>query len=90
MPRQTKINFQRRHFEWLADNLGSMFSHPSDIVQFAEKLAETNDQFNQSKFEQRCIAVWEDAHNIEQQAEEAAMQAEYENMCIYGSAKHAG
>ena len=65
MPR--KIEFQRRHFEFLADNIGPLMGTPTDIERLADILSNTNPMFNRDRFTDRAIKVWEYRHIPEEE-----------------------
>ena len=54
--------FQRRHYEFIADNIVPLLSWPSDIGRLADLLAKTNRNFNRDRFLDRATAAWEDVH----------------------------
>ena len=56
---------QRRHYEYIADNVAPLMAWPSAIVAMAEKLQDTNPHFNKEKFIQRATAAWEKANPME-------------------------
>lgn len=53
---------QQRHFEYLADKVAPLMGWPSQIVEMADRLVDTNPRFNKQKFLDRAIKAWEDAH----------------------------
>ena len=53
---------QQRHFEYLADKVAPLLGWPTQIVEMADRLAETNPRFNKEKFPDRAIKAWEEAH----------------------------
>ena len=57
---------QRRHYEFLADEVAPLLGWPSQIRPMADKLAATNPKFNKEKFIQRAIKAWELAHPMEE------------------------
>jgi hypothetical protein len=65
MPR--KIEFQRRHFEFMADNIGPLMGTPTDIERLADILSNTNPMFNRDRFTDRAIKVWEYRHIPEEE-----------------------
>lgn len=56
---------QQRHFEYLADKVAPLMGWPSQIVEMADRLAETNPRFNKEKFLQRATEAWEKANPME-------------------------
>lgn len=56
---------QQRHFEYLADNVAPLMAWPSQIVEMAERLANTNPRFNKEKFLKRAVNAWEQANPME-------------------------
>lgn len=54
--------FQRRHYEFIADNIVPLLSWPSDIGRLADLLNATNHNFNRDRFLDRATAAWEDVH----------------------------
>ena len=57
---------QQRHFEYLADKVAPLMGWPSQIVEMADRLADTNPRFNKEKFLDRAIKAWEEAHPVEE------------------------
>ncbi len=53
---------QQRHFEYLADKVAPLMGWPSQIVEMADRLAETNPRFNKEKFIKRATDAWEKAN----------------------------
>lgn len=56
------INFQRRHFEFIADEVAPMLGWPTEIDALADALEMTNDCFNREKFISRATQAWNDKH----------------------------
>lgn len=56
------VNFQRRHLEWVADEIAPMLGWPSEIDALADALEVTNDYFNREKFISRATQAWNDKH----------------------------
>lgn len=54
--------FQRRHYEFLADFFGPLMGCPSDIVEMADKLRPTNPNFKADRFIDRATTAWEARH----------------------------
>lgn len=54
------------HYEFIADTIGPMVSWPSHLLTIADKLEETNPQFNREKFLARAYAAWERNNHIEE------------------------
>ena len=46
---------QQRHFEYLADEVAPLMGWPTQIVEMADRLADTNPRFNKEKFLDRAI-----------------------------------
>jgi hypothetical protein len=61
---------QQRHFEYLADKVAPLMGWPSQIVEMADRLAETNPRFNKEKFLQRATEAWEKANPMEDMNDE--------------------
>jgi len=57
---------QRRHYEFLADEVAPLMGWPSTIYLMADKLASTNPNFNKEKFIERAVAQWELKHPVEE------------------------
>lgn len=57
---------QRRHYEFLADEVAPLMGWPTQITVMADKLAETNPKFNKEKFIQRAVNAWEEANPMEE------------------------
>ena len=57
---------QQRHFEYLADKVAPLMGWPTQIVEMADRLADTNPRFNKEKFLDRAIKAWEEAHPVEE------------------------
>lgn len=57
---------QRRHYEFLADEVAPLMGWPTQITAMAEKLAATNPKFNKGKFIERAVKAWEDANPMEE------------------------
>jgi len=67
-------NFTRQHFEFIADFFGPMMS-PTDAARVADALEDTNPKFKRSRFEDRFVSAWENAHA---DAIEADIDTEYD------------
>jgi len=48
---------QRRHYEFLADEVAPLMGWPSTIYLMADKLASTNPNFNKEKFIERSCPM---------------------------------
>ena len=59
------MKFTRQQSEWIADNASEYFGWPSDLQDFADKLAETNPAFDKERFLRRATKNWESKHPIE-------------------------
>lgn len=57
---------QRRHYEFLADEVAPIMGWPTHIADMADKLAATNPKFDKEKFLARAIKAWEEAHPPEE------------------------
>ena len=56
------INFQRRHFEFIADEVAPMLGWPTEIDALADVMSMTNKYFNRDKFISRATQAWNDRH----------------------------
>ena len=56
---------QQRHFEYLADKVAPLLGWPSQIVEMANILCDTNPRFNKEKFLERATTAWEKANPME-------------------------
>lgn len=56
---------QQRHFEYLADEVAPLMGWPTQIVEMADRLSNTNPKFNREKFLTRAINAWEKANPME-------------------------
>ena len=56
---------QRRHYEFLADEVAPVLGWPTYITAMADKLAATNPKFDKEKFVARATAAWEKANPVE-------------------------
>ena len=54
--------FTRQDFEFIADEIAPMLSHPSQISTLAATLRVTNKNFNRDRFIDRATQAWEDEH----------------------------
>lgn len=53
---------QRRHYEYIADEIAPLIAWPSQIQEMADRLANTNPNFNKEKFVERALTNWEKAN----------------------------
>jgi hypothetical protein len=63
------MKLSRQHFEFIADDIAPLLEKPTSIEVIADKLEDTNPNFNRETFTQRALRNWEDA-NIETLLEE--------------------
>lgn len=52
----------QQHFEFLADELGTIMEWPTALHDVADALAKTNPRFDRDKFLRRAMNVWEQTH----------------------------
>lgn len=57
---------QRRHYEFLADEVAPLMGWPTSIHRMADKLSKTNPNFDRDKFISRAVKNWEDANPVEE------------------------
>jgi|13_taG_2_1085334.scaffolds.fasta_scaffold05517_11 hypothetical protein len=57
------MKLSRQHFEFIADDIAPLLEKPTSIEVIADKLEETNPNFNRETFTQRALKNWE-AENI--------------------------
>jgi len=53
----------RQHFDYLADELGTIMEWPTALHDVADALAKTNPLFNREKFLRRAMNKWEETHH---------------------------
>jgi hypothetical protein len=56
---QKAPSMTRKDYTFIADRLGPLVGWPSQILDMADALAETNPRFDRDKFIQRATAAWE-------------------------------
>lgn len=56
------MKLSRQHFEFIADDIAPLLEKPTSIEVIADKLEETNPNFNRETFTQRALRNWEDAN----------------------------
>ena len=54
--------FQRRHFEFIADEIAPLLPWPSHIDDLSRVLEKTNRNFNPDRFISRATQAWNDRH----------------------------
>lgn len=54
--------YTRRDFEFMADNIGPLLNHPSQIDALADILRQTNSNFNRDRFICCATTAWESNH----------------------------
>jgi hypothetical protein len=64
MKAQQTPQFERRHFEFLADELGTIMQWPTALHDVADALTKTNPRFDRDKFLRRAMNVWEQTHEL--------------------------
>jgi hypothetical protein len=52
--------FYRRHYEWLADNVGPLLAYPTDAERLADLFEQDNPAFKRGVFVDRMTARWEE------------------------------
>ncbi len=58
------MKLSRKHFEFIADNMGATATWPTQIEAWADALEKTNPKFNREKFVDRAVAAWEKNYSI--------------------------
>lgn len=53
------MKLSRQHFEFIADDIAPLLENPTSIEAIADKLEETNPNFDREKFTQRALKNWE-------------------------------
>jgi hypothetical protein len=56
------MKLSRQHFEFIADEIAPLLEKPTSIEVIADKLEDTNPNFDREKFTQRALRNWEDAN----------------------------
>jgi hypothetical protein len=56
------MKLSRQHFEFIADDIAPLLENPTSIETIAEKLEDTNPNFDREKFTERALRNWEDAN----------------------------
>ncbi len=56
------INLQRRHFEFLADNVAPLLIDRDAVHELAEILSETNPHFKYAHFVERALKAYTNNH----------------------------
>tara|TARA_B100001094_G_C18119579_1_gene766061 strand:+ start:253 stop:534 length:282 start_codon:yes stop_codon:yes gene_type:complete len=62
MMKKNPPKFTRQHTDFIADFFGPLMSHPTEAVDYADVLTDTNITFDRKKFEDRAVVAWEKAH----------------------------
>jgi len=52
--------FYRRHYEWLAENVGPLLSTPTDAERLADLFEDDNPAFKRGVFVSKMIDKWEE------------------------------
>lgn len=63
------MKMSRQHFEFIADTIAPLLGNATSVEIIADKLEETNPNFNREVFTRRAIEKWED-QNITELLEE--------------------
>jgi hypothetical protein len=53
------MRLSRQHFEFIADDIAPLLENPTSIEAIADKLEDTNPNFNREVFTQRALKNWE-------------------------------
>ena len=53
------MKLSRQHFELIADTIAPMLANPVFVEDIADKLEDTNPNFNREIFTQRALKNWE-------------------------------
>ena len=53
------MQLSRKHFEFIADEIAPMLANPVFVEDIADKLEDTNPNFNREIFTQRALKNWE-------------------------------
>ena len=53
------MKLSRQHFEFIADTIAPMLANPVFVEDIADKLEDTNPNFNREIFTQRALKNWE-------------------------------
>ena len=53
------MKLSRKHFEFIADTIAPMLANPVFVEDIADKLEDTNPNFNREIFTQRALKNWE-------------------------------
>lgn len=53
------MKLSRQHFEFIADTIAPMLANPVFVEDIADKLEDTNPNFNREIFTQRALRNWE-------------------------------
>jgi hypothetical protein len=56
------MKLSRQHFEFIADDIAPLLENPTSIETIADKLEDTNPNFDREKFTERALRNWEDAN----------------------------
>jgi hypothetical protein len=53
------MKLSRQHFEFIADDIAPLLANPVFVEDIADKLEDTNPNFNREIFTQRALKNWE-------------------------------
>jgi hypothetical protein len=56
------MKLSRQHFEFIADTIAPMLANPVFVEDIADKLEDTNPNFNREIFTQRALKNWENVN----------------------------